>query len=88
AGAMRFRPGAVKQLPLERRIHYLLKNVHIDDSLALTLLLGLHLNGRADILATFLDELGIPQQGGLIDETHELQPPEPEALQRAVAAVY
>ena len=87
ANALRFRPDAVKQLPLERRVNYLLKAVHIDDSLATTILLALHLNGRAAILQTFLDELGIPQTGGLIDEGYDLQPPDAEALTRATAAI-
>ena len=86
--AMRFRPDAVKQLPLERRVRYLLKTVHIDDSLASTILLALHLDGRAEILQTFLDELGIPQQGGLIDEGYDLQPPDAETLARATHTVY
>lgn len=88
ARALRFRPGAVKQLPLERRVGYLLKNVHVDDSLATTFLLALHLNDRSEMLETFLDELRIPQRGGLIDEGHDLQPPEREALERASATIY
>ncbi|TDI50805.1 MAG: hypothetical protein E2P01_00540 [Acidobacteria bacterium] len=87
ANALRFRPDAVKQLPLERRVRYLLKTVHIDDSLASTILLALHLGERAEILQTFLDELGIPQTGGLIDEGHDLQPPDAEALTRAAASI-
>ncbi len=51
ANALRFRPGAVKQLPLERRVGYMLKAVHIDDGLASTILLAFHLDGRAEILA-------------------------------------
>jgi hypothetical protein len=88
ANALRFRPGAVKQLPLERRVGYMLKAVHIDDGLASTILLAFHLDGRADILEAFLDELGIPQQGGLIEEGYELQPPDREELARAVDTVY
>ena len=88
ANALRFRPDAVKRLPLERRVGYLLKAVHIDDSLASTILLALHLDTRTEILQTFLNELGIPQTDGLIDESHDLQPPEAESLARASASVY
>jgi hypothetical protein len=88
AKALRFRPGAVKQLPLERRVGYMLKAVHVDDALASTILLAFHLDGRAEILQAFLDELGIPQQGGLIDEGYELEPPDREALARAADTVY
>ena len=88
AKALRFRPDAVKQLPLDRRVNYLLKAVHIDDSLASTILLALHLDGRTEILQRFLDELGIPQNGGLIDEDYDLQPPDAQALARASASVF
>ncbi len=88
AKALRFRPDAVKQLPLKRRVGYLLKNVHVDDSLATTFLLALHLNDRSEMLEAFLDALEIPQQGGLIDESYDLQPPEQEALARASATIY
>jgi len=88
AKALRFRPGAVKQLPLERRVGYLLKAVHVDDGLASTILLAFHLDGRAEILETFLDELGIPQQGGLIDDGYDLQPPDRDALERAATTLY
>lgn len=88
ARALRFRPDAVKQLPLERRVGYLLKAVHVDDGLASTILLALHLDGRAEILEAFLDELEIPQQGGLIAEDYEPQPPDRDKLARAVDTVY
>jgi len=88
ANALRFRPGTVKQLPLERRVGYLLRAVHMDDSLASTILLAFHLDGRAEILQTFLDELGIPQQGGLIEEDYDLEPPDAETLARATASLY
>ena len=88
AKALRFRPSAVRQLPLERRVSYLLKAVHVDDPLASTLLLALHLDDRVEILQAFLDELGIPQQDGLIDEGYELDPPEADALTRAANCIY
>jgi len=88
ATALRFRPNAVRQLPLARRVAYLLKNVHIDDNLATTLLLALHLDKRATLLEAFLDSLGIPQSGGLIDDGHDLETPQPDALERAAASAY
>lgn len=88
ANALRFRPNAVKQLPLERRVGYLLKSVYIDDSLASTILLALHLGERSPILEAFLDALGIPQQGGLIEESYDLEPPDSAALGAAAGALY
>jgi hypothetical protein len=88
ANALRFRPNAVRQLPLERRVAYMLKNVYADDNLASTMLLALHLDRRVALLGTFLDELGIPQSGGLIDDDYDLETPGAEALERAAAAAY
>jgi hypothetical protein len=88
AHALRFRPDAVRKLPLDRRVNYVLKNVQVDDSLASTLLLALHLDRRSDLLEVFLGELGIPQNGGLIDETFDMQPPQADALTRASSRAY
>lgn len=87
-GALRFRPATVRQLPLERRVAYMLKNVHVDDALAATLLLALHLDRRSELLGAFLDELGIPQKAGLIEEGYDLEPPQLETLVRASKSVY
>ena len=88
ARAIRFRPTAVRRLPVERRIGYLLKAVRPDDSLACSLLLALHIEQRGSILATFLTRLGIPHDHGLIDEGFDLQPPEPATLAVAVDELF
>ena len=84
ARAIRFRPTAVRRLPVERRIGYLLKAVRPDDSLACSLLLALHIEQRGPILEAFLTRLGIPHQNGLIDEGYDLSPPESATLSAAV----
>lgn len=85
AGALRFRPAAVQQLPIERRVDYLLKAVHPDDSLAHSLLMAFHLEHRRPLLSAFLGALGIPAEDGLIDPDHELVAPAGERLDAAVA---
>jgi len=85
AAALNFREVAVRKLPAERRIGYLLRAVHADDALASTLLTTLHLEERVPLLEAFLDHLGIPQSDGLIDEDHEVEPPSAERLRGAVA---
>ena len=82
--AIRFRESAVKQLPVSQRVGYLLKAVRVDDAMASSMLLALHINERSDLLELFLDDLGIPNEGGMIDEDHDLQPPKPDHLQAAV----
>jgi len=87
AAALRFREAAVRKLPVERRIDYLLRVVRADDSLACSLLLALHLEHRVPLLEAFLDRLGVPQSGGLIDEDWDLEPPGREKLAAAAEEI-
>jgi hypothetical protein len=84
AAAIRFRPVAVRRLPVERRVGYLLRVVRPDDALATSLLLALHLERRVPLLEAFLDRLEIPQQDGAIDDGYDLQPPPGDRLAAAV----
>jgi hypothetical protein len=84
AAALRFRETAVRKLPLERRVDYLLRINRPDDALVCSLLLALHLEHRVPLLESFLDGLEIPQQNGLIDEEWDLAPPERAKLEVAV----
>ena len=68
ASALRYREQAVRRLPLEKRVDYLVRAVRPDDSLARSLLLALHLTQRTELLEAFLDSLGVPQSGGVIDD--------------------
>jgi hypothetical protein len=87
ARALRFREDAVRRLPLDRRAAYLAKAVQPPDSLAGSMLLALHLEERRDMLAAFLDALGIPHERGMIAEDHDLRPPGVDALRRATEAL-
>jgi hypothetical protein len=87
ARALRFREAAVRQLPIEKRVDYLIRAVRPDDLLASSLLLGLHLEARRPMLCAFLDELGLPHHDGLIDEDHELTPLPAERLAPALASL-
>lgn len=84
ATAIRFRPAAVRKLPLDKRVGYLMRAVRPEDSLARSLLLALHLDTRCALLESFLDRLEIPQEGGMIDEDCDLDPPAPAQLAVAV----
>jgi hypothetical protein len=74
-------------LPVDKRVDYLTLAVHPDDSLATALLRALHLPQRSEMLGAFLDALGIPQQGGVIDTDDELDAPGGEELVAAVGAL-
>jgi hypothetical protein len=87
AGALRFRPVAVRKLSLEKRVGYLLRSVRPDDSLATTLLLALHLGSRKAMLEAFLDELGIAHEAGAI-KADEFELPDAERTAAAVESLY
>lgn len=88
AAGMRFRDAIVRQLPVDKRAHYVARNVVASDSLAASLLLALHLEHRRAILGAFLDALGLPHVDGLIAEDHTLEPQESGRLARAAAVLF
>lgn len=84
ARALRFRPVMVRRLPVEKRIGHLAKLDALDDSVAYSLLIALHMVRRRPMLAAFLDELGIEHDDGLIrDDRQDVSAPSAEALARA-----
>jgi hypothetical protein len=85
AAALRFREAAVRQMPRDKRAEYLARTVRPSDGLAGSLLTALHLVHRREMLGVFLDELGIPQQDGVIDADHALEPVGAERLAPAVS---
>ena len=88
AATLRSRELTVRKMPTDRRADYLARAVRPTDSLASSLLLALHLQHRRDLLATFLDTLGIPHDGGLIAEEHEVSALAPDTLARAAAMMF
>ncbi|HKQ60980.1 MAG TPA: hypothetical protein VJS92_06795 [Candidatus Polarisedimenticolaceae bacterium] len=88
AMTLRFRDTAVRQLPVEKRVTYIARNVRADDSLAATLLVALHLQHRQELLGAFLDALAIPHSAGVIDAEHRLEPPTAPQLAAAVDGLY
>ena len=85
---LRFRDAGVRKLSVNKRINYLVRVVRPDDglasSLASSLLLALHLGRRQELLRTFLDELQIPNEDGLITADYDVGPVAAETLQPAV----
>jgi hypothetical protein len=87
ATTLRFRPVAVRKLPLDRRVGYLLRAVRVDDALASTMLLALHLGRRRPMLQAFLDRVGIEHEDGVI-QVDEFEVSDTEVLSAAVEAIY
>jgi len=88
AARLRFREIAVRRLPVDRRVKYLVTQVRPDDSLASSLLLALHLGRRRPLLRNFLTQLGIPHEDGLIRDDHDLRSPESARLAAAAKSAY
>jgi hypothetical protein len=84
---MRFRETAVRQLSVDKRVHYIARSIRPTDSLAGSLLLALHLEDRREMLAAFLDALAIPHENGLISEDQDMKPPTAAALAKAAKAL-
>lgn len=87
ATALHFRPAGVRKLPVSKRIDYFVRVVRPDNALASSLLMALHLGCRQELLSSFLDELQIPNEDGLIASDHELGPVAAEQLVPAVGVL-
>ena len=81
---LRFRDAGVRKLSVDRLVDYLARVVRLDHALASSLLIALHLGCRQKLIVSFLDELQIPNQDGLIAEDHELGPVAAAAVEPAV----
>ncbi len=79
---------AVRKLSIDQRVGYVAQRVRPDDSLASSLLIALHLGDRSEMLSAFLQQLSIPEEDGVIDADHDLEPPAEEPLKAAVDMLY
>ena len=82
AQRLKFRPKSVVALPIEKKARYLMSMPAMSELLAARLLVAYHLHHQRPMMGAFLDAMGIQHENGLIAD-EELQPPGPEALQKA-----
>lgn len=82
AQRLKFRAKSVVALPIEKKARYLTSMPAISELLAARLLVAYHLYHQRPMMGAFLDAMGIKHENGLIED-EELQPPSPEALQKA-----
>lgn len=87
AEQLRFRPTAIRKLPIDKRVAYLTRQVRPDDGLAGALLMALHLDHRVPILAAFLDALEIPHDDGMISDEYELETIPDDRLQEVAGVL-
>ena len=87
---MKFRAKSVLNLPLEKKTRYLVGLPQISDAVAARALVNYHLGLKRDMMADFLDALGVAHEEGLIKEDTVVKP-ESEKLRAAadqIAARY
>ena len=72
ASALKFRLVAVRKLPAEQRARSLAYAGHLPPTLVSSLLIAFHFEERREMLATFLDALGIRHEGGLISPDQDI----------------
>jgi len=82
---LHMRPQAFAKLSPEARARALARLAQPPESLADALLVAFHFAARRPLLAAFLDGLGVPHEGGLIDEELEIGPVDAERARKALA---
>jgi len=83
ARKMKFRPKSMQALPIARRAKMLAQVSDVSDAVATRALISYHFTARRDLMAAFLDALGIAHENGLIQEESVAAP----ARDRLVAAI-
>jgi hypothetical protein len=84
---LRVRPQALPKVPVAQRASALAALAQPPEALAESLLVALHLECRRELLADFLDSLGITHEQGLLAEDAEFPPPEAEQLEGALSTL-
>ncbi len=79
-----FRPKTMQTLPVARKAKMLLEIPSLAPELLMNLLAAFHLNYRKEMLADFLDALGIAHEGGFMKDSDNVQPPAEESVKAAV----
>ena len=71
---MKFRAKTVLGLPLEKKTRYLVGLPNVSDTVAARALVNYHLASKREMMAAFLDALGIAHEDGLIKEDTVVKP--------------
>ena len=74
ASHMKFRTKSLVSLPIDRKARYLATYPAISDTIAARALVSYHLEHQRQMMAEFLDALGIAHENGLISEESVSKP--------------
>lgn len=84
ASHMKFRAKSVLSLPVDRKAKYLLSLPNLPDTIAARALVSYHLTRQREMMAAFLDALGIAHEDGLIAD-EKVAAPDAGKLKTAAA---
>jgi hypothetical protein len=82
AQRIKFRAKSVLTMPIDKKVRQLVALPSVSELVAARMLVAYHLAHQRPMMATFLDEVGIAHEDGLIAD-EELAPPAPEKLKAA-----
>jgi len=86
ARRLNFRAKSVQALPIDRKAKHLSQLQDVSDAVATRALISYHFTSKRELMAAFLDALGIAHDNGLINE-ESVTPPPAEKLTAAIATV-
>lgn len=87
AQRLKFRTKSIQSFDDERRAKALARISDVSDAIATRALVALHFEARRPLMGAFLDALEVEHEDGMIASEDGIPPPEPKALERAVAAL-
>ncbi len=88
AKALKFRPKAVRALPAERVAGRLVRLVRdLPEAVVFQFLFHLHMQERRELLAEFLDAVGLPHDNGVLELDEESPTPSDETVTTAAKAL-
>jgi len=88
AKELKFRPQTVKRLPADKvagRLAHMAKK--LPEDVLFQLLFHFHLAGRRELLAEFLDTIGLPHENGVLDLPEDAEPPDAAKVKEAADAI-
>lgn len=86
ARRLNFRPKSLRALPVERLARFLAQMGDVSDTVASRALIAFHFSARRELMAAFLNALGIAHEDGLIT-AEDLMPPPVDRLEAAASAL-
>jgi len=87
ARRLNFRTKSVQSFSPERRGQALARTPDVSDAIATRALVAYHFEARRDLMAAFLDALGVEHEHGMISDEEGITPPAADALRTAIEQV-